>query len=111
MRYSGKFPQVDKSTAPGLVVNEMIVYREALALIDKLEYALAAPKLQQVTGQFESAGDTAHAAESMFWLGFCREKLHRDDQARQTYVTVIERFSESKPAEYAQQRLDAMNQP
>ena len=96
---------------PRSVVGVMIVYREALTLIDELKYADAAAKLEQVSGQFEAAGDIPHSAESMFWLGFCREKLHRDDLARQTYVTVIQRFAGSKPAEYAQLRLDAMNQP
>ena len=93
------------------VVGVMIVYREALTLIDKLEFDAAAAKFQQVIGQFDAAGDMVHTAEAMFWLGFCREKLDRDDQARQAYVTVIERFAGSTPAEYARQRLDAMNQP
>jgi len=97
-------------TVPRSVVGVMIVYREALTLIDELKYADAAAKLEQVSGQFESAGDLTHTAEAMFWLGFCREKLHRDDLARQTYVMVIQRFAGSKPAEYAQLRLDAMNQ-
>ncbi|MBL7220636.1 MAG: hypothetical protein ISS69_11020 [Phycisphaerae bacterium] len=96
---------------PRSVVGVMIVYREALTLIDELKYADAAAKLERVSGQFEAAGDLTHAAESMFWLGFCREKLHRDDLARQTYVMVIQQFAGSKPAEYAQLRLDAMNQP
>lgn len=95
---------------PRSVVGVMIIYREALTLIDKLEYADAAAKLEQVSGQFEAAGDLTHTAEAMFWFGFCREKLHRDDLARQTYVMVIQRFAGSKPAEYAQLRLDAMNQ-
>ena len=96
---------------PRSVVGVMIVYREALTLIDEIKYADAAAKLEQVSGQFEAAGDIPHTAEAMFWLGFCREKLHRDDLARQTYVMVIQRFVGSKPAEYAQLRLDAMNQP
>jgi len=96
---------------PRRVVGVMIVYREALTLIDKLEYDAAAAKLEQVSGQFEAAGDIPYTAKSMFWLGFCREKLHRDDLARQTYVTVIQRFAETTPAEYARLRLDAMNQP
>jgi TolA-binding protein len=104
-------PRVDTSnTVPRIVVGLMITYREALALVDKLEYDPAEVKLEQVSAQFDAAGDTAHTAESMFWLGFCREKLHRDDLARQTYVTVIERFAGTKPARYARTRLDAMNQ-
>ena len=87
----------------------MEAYRQALDMVDKLEYAQAEPKLEQVSGQFEAAGDMQHTAESLFWLGFCREKLHRDDQAREIYVTVIERFPGSKPAKYARTRLDAMN--
>ena len=96
---------------PRTIVSAMVVYRQALALIDKLEYAPAATHLERAFTQFDAAGDLPHAAASMFWLGFCREKLHRDDMARETYVTVIQRFPGSKPAEYARVRLDTMNQP
>ena len=107
---SGEYRPYDTNAVPRTVVGVMIVYREALTLIDKLEYDAAAAKLEQVLGQFEAAGDIVHSAEAMFWLGFCREKLARDDLARQTYVMVIQRFAGSKPAEYARLRLDAMNQ-
>jgi TolA-binding protein len=99
------------NTVPRTVVGVMLVYREALTLIDELEYADAAAKLDQVLGDFEAADDTVHSAEAMFWLGFCREKLTQTDLARQTYVTVIQRFAGTTPAEYARLRLDAMNQP
>ena len=109
--YYKSAPRVDMSnTVPRTVVGLMIAYREALALVDKLEYDPAEVKLEKVSAQFDAAGDPTHTAESMFWLGFCREKLHRDDQARQTYVTIIERFAGTKPARYARNRLDAMNQ-
>ena len=104
-----EFPRPNPSSIPRSVVGVMAVYREALTLIDKLEYAQAAAKLEPVSEQFQAAGDIPHSAESLFWLGFCREKLHEDDQARQTYVTVIQNFAQTKPAEYARRRLDAMN--
>ena len=109
--HSGGVRSDNIGAVPRVVVGVMIVYREALTLIDKLEYAAAAAKLEQVPGQFEAAGDIPHTAESMFWLGFCREKLAQADLARQTYVTVIQRFAGTTPAEYARLRLDAMNQP
>jgi len=87
----------------------MVVYREALALIDKMEYAPAVVKLEQVVIQFDAAGDVVHTPQAMFWLGFCREKLALDDSARQAYVTVIQRFADSRSAEHARRRLDAMN--
>jgi hypothetical protein len=96
---------------PRTIVGAMIVYRQALAQIDKLEYAPAMANLEQAFDQFDAAGDLPHSAESMFWLGFCREKLYRDDLARQAYVTVIQRYPGSKPAEYARVRLDTMNHP
>lgn len=105
------FHMANTGAMPRTVVGVMIVYREALTLIDKLEYAAAAAKLEQVLGQFEAAEDIVHSAEAMFWLGFCREKLAQADLARQTYVTVIQQFAGSTPAEYARMRLDAMNQP
>ena len=103
--------QPSMTATPRSTVGAMKVYRDALKLVDKLEYAPAEIKLQTVSAQFDSAGDLDHTAESMFWLGFCREKLAQDDLARQTYVNVIQRFPQSKPAKHAQERLDAMNQP
>ncbi len=94
---------------PRSVAGVMIHYREAMAMVDRLEYAKAAVKLKQVVDLFETAQDIPHTSESMFWLGFCREKLHYDDLAKQTYIMVIQRFGESKSAQYARQRLDAMN--
>ncbi|MCP4374980.1 MAG: hypothetical protein GY794_02190 [bacterium] len=91
------------------VAGVMILYREAMAMVDRLEYAEATVKLKQVVDLFETAQDIPHTSESMFWLGFCREKLHYDDLAKQTYIMVIQRFGKSKPAQYARQRLDAMN--
>lgn len=102
-------PADNTGAVPRSVVGVMIVYREALALIDKEEFAAAAAKFEQVFGQFDAAGDVVHSAEAMFWLGFCREKLNQNDLARQTYVMVIQRFAGTKPADYARQRLDAMN--
>jgi TolA-binding protein len=111
-----QFPKRDTSSKPSAtavprsVVGAMKVYRNALKLIDELEYAAAEIKLQTVSIQFDRAGDIDHTAESTFWLGFCREKLQHDDLARQAYVSVIQRFPNSKPAKQAQQRLDTMNQ-
>jgi len=110
------FPKRDTSSQPSTApiqrstVGAMKAYRTALKLIDELEYAAAEIKLQAVSVQFDRAGDIEHTAESTFWLGFCREKLQQDDLARQAYVSVIQRFPDSKPAKQAQQRLDTMNQ-
>jgi TolA-binding protein len=93
------------------IAQAMADYRDALKRIDKLEYATALVKLERVSPLFDQAGDGTHAAESLFWLGFCREKLQYEDMARETYVDVIERYPLSKPAKYAKTRLDAMNQP
>jgi len=95
----------------GATAGVMIVYREAIALIDKLEFGPAAVKLERVVAQFDAAQDVVHTPKAMFWLGFCREKLGLDDSARRAYVEVIERFGDSIPAKHARRRLDAMNEP
>jgi outer membrane protein assembly factor BamD (BamD/ComL family) len=89
----------------------MMVYQDAMGQIDKLEFASASAKLEQIFEQFESAGDTEHSSKTMFWLGFCYEKLAQDDLARQAYVLVIEQFPNSSAAELARTRLNSMNQP
>lgn len=104
-------PQPHMQKVPRSTVGAMSAYQEAIKLVEKLEYALAEPKLQYASAQFEAAGDDEHTAKSLFWLGFCREKLGQDDQARQAYVTVIQRFAGTKSAQSAKERLDAMNQP
>ena len=109
--FDSREEQPSTSRVPRSVAGAESLYREAIKLIDGLEHAPAAIKLQQASDQFDVAGDDAHTAESMFWLGFCREKLGQDDPARQAYVNVIQRFPESKSAKSAQQRLDTMNQP
>lgn len=84
-------------------------YDAALALIADLQYAGAAEKLTGLIPRFESAGDARHAAEAMFWLGFCREKLGDAPAARQLYNDVIRRFGDSSAAQQARQRLEAMD--
>jgi len=98
-----------KNESPG-IGGVMVVYREAIALIDKEQYAQASVKLERVVLQFDTAGDAVHTPKAMFWLGFCREKLGLDDSARQSYVEVIQRFPDSTSAEQARRRLEAMNE-
>jgi len=87
---------------------DVACFDEAIALAVNADYAGAAGKLQQVLPRFEAAGDDRRAAESMFWLAFCREKQGRTDVARGLYGRVTKQYPRQAAAGKARQRLEAL---
>ena len=60
----------------------------AEALIDELKYPQAEEILREIVDRFINAGDVPHASRSLFWLGFCAEKLSRSSEAIEKYDLV-----------------------
>lgn len=83
-------------------------FDEAVNLAFQLRYAEAAEKFSRVLAGFESAGDRARAAESMFWLGYCYEKMGRVQEAEDTYRRLNAKYPESQGARLGNERLLAM---
>ena len=80
---------------------------EAVTLITNLQYAQAAEKLVGLLERLEASPekDAPITAETTFWLGFCREKQQRANDAVFLYNQVVERFPGTSPAKMAEQRL------
>ncbi len=93
---------------PRAMQRDVAAVDEAIALAANSEYEAAAARLQQALPRFEAAGDDRRAAESMFWLAFCREKQGQTYQARSLYKRVAEKYPRQAAAGKARQRLQAL---
>ena len=86
-------------------------FNEAVALTESLRYEAAAGKFRQVFDSFSIAGDRQRAAESLFWLGFCREKQQRVAEAKAIYTRLTEEYSGTRAADEAAERLSRISEP
>ena len=82
----------------------LATFNEAVALAEALRYEAAAGKFQRVFDNFALAGDRQRAAESLFWIGFCREKQRRLGEAREIYLRLTEEYAGTRAAEEANKR-------
>jgi TolA-binding protein len=80
-------------------------YDAALALIAKQHFNEAGLKLLGLSDRFERAEDTGRAAQSMFWLAYCYEKLERTGEATELYGRVTQRYPDTPAARQAAERL------
>ena len=82
----------------------------AIEMILDGRYADASKLLDQLIVMYESARDARHAAESIFWLGYCKEKSGNPADAAKYYRRVMERYPATDAARNAQDRLDGLGQ-
>ena len=87
---------------------EMVGYYEALAQVSELRYDEARPRLDGFAAQFDGNGDVVHAADAMFWAGFCCEKLDQRGEALARFQRVMARWPASEAARRAQQHIDLL---
>ena len=99
-------PQAPAPAGASQAVKE---YDRALGLIAELRYEEAAEILQGVINPLDEAGDVRRASEGFFWLGYCREKQHMLDIARNLYARLIAVYPGTAAAQRAQQRLARIN--
>ena len=83
-------PQEHLNALPGIAgqlarQQAVTAFDEAMALAAELRFAPAGEKFQQALDHSLRGGDTNGAAEAMFWLGYCREKQQRRDEAVELY--------------------------
>ena len=83
---------------------DLATFNEAVSLVESQRYEAAAGKFHQVFDNFALAGDRQRAAESLFWIGFCREKQRRLDEARSIYLRLAEEYAGTRAAEEANKR-------
>lgn len=80
----------------------------AIEMILDGRYADASKLLEPLIVGYESAKDSHRAAESTFWLGYCKEKSGNSGDAAACYRRVIERYPQTDAARNAQDRLDGL---
>jgi len=90
-------PRVSEKTAAD--------FDAAVELITELKYKDAAVKLEPLMAVFAEAGSAAYAAESAFWLGYCREKLGDPNEARRLYDLVARKYPDTPASRQAIARL------
>ena len=84
------------------------VMDEAVTMIAQSRHAEAAERLSSLSKRFESRQEKTRAAESLFWLAYCYEKLGRNTEAAQIYGHVIQKYSQEPASRQAAQRLSQM---
>ena len=93
------------AAAAGYGTQAIAEFDEAVAMVARLEYAPAAAKFQALLPVFQRAGDADRAAESLFWIGYCYEKLDQAGLAAQFYRQVLQDYPRTPAASQAAARL------
>ena len=70
--------------------------------LDRTHWQSAAVRYRRVLDEYPGLGLDARA---LFRLGFCLEKLRRDDEALRLYHVVVENYSDSVAASHARSRI------
>ena len=83
-------------------------YDAAVALTAERKYGDAAAKFVQLLPIFETEENHPRAADTLFWLGYCSEKLSRSNEARQYYRRVLKEYPQTPAARTAELRLSLL---
>ncbi len=86
-------------------------YRRAVDLVMDLRYAEAEGMLTGLVERFAEGGAADYAAGSLFWYGYCAEKLGRTADALDRYDRVLEQYPGTRAAEQAAARKAGMARP
>ena len=86
----------------------VVAFNAAVEMVSELQYAKAMVEFEQVLPGLQDASDHRRAAEAMFWLGFCSEKLGRPTKAISHYDSMIRRYSDSPASSRARARLSQL---
>ena len=82
----------------------------ARALVTDLKYKEAAARLDRVV-RSAAALPPPRAAEAVFWLAYCHEKLGDRETAVLQYKHVTVKYRDTPAARHAQRRLSALQVP
>jgi len=96
-----------RTTAPGPAAS---AFEASWALLEQGKYTRAEASF---AAWLDAHGDPAtdRTGQAWFWLGYCREKLGRADEARRAYRTAAESFPASTAAARARKRLGQLPPP
>lgn len=87
---------------------DQAAFDEAMGLLAELKYAEAGDRFADVLVRFEAAGDSVRTAETIFWVGFCREKEGRLVESKACYERVLREYPQSPVARRASERLSRL---
>lgn len=96
------------TVSPEIRKEEVSSIQGAADLIMELKYDEAKEILIPLVEKHEKRAAGNHVAEAFFWLGYCHEKQDWVAQAIHRYNQVILKYSESKAAQQAKERLDSI---
>lgn len=118
MYWASEAPRTDRAPTGRITQTDVALLNEAVATLVKAEdprrYEGASTKLALLLPRFEAAGETEHAAESMFWLAYCYEKTSRKEEAAVFYDQLVQKYPQTRAAEQAKarrQRLEFKRPP
>jgi hypothetical protein len=83
----------------------------AVALAAERHYDRAADQFAPLVGAYEAAGLRDRAAESLFWLAYCHEKLGLVTRAQAEYRRVVDTYPNAAAARQASDRASRMVLP
>jgi TolA-binding protein len=84
-------------------------FDEAMELVTQLKYQEASDRFTGVFPRLHATGDTAGAAEAMFWVGYCHEKQGQKTQAANWYKRVVRAYLWEPAASEAYKRLTRLS--
>ncbi len=102
----GQRPPLRRATAVSASAarKEVLQLRLAEDLISELKYPEAEELLLPLPGKFGDRNDVSNASQTIFWLGYCAEKLMRKSDAINNYDRVIREYPKTTAAVLASRR-------
>ncbi len=112
-QWAGAIAADERATTPETVTayEQMAAAQDASELAAARErvlagdYADAAARLVTLIPRLEARPDRRHAAAAVFWLGYCREKQRRPDEAAALYRRLTGEYADEPAARQAARRL------
>ncbi|HOF18864.1 MAG TPA: hypothetical protein PK082_08130 [Phycisphaerae bacterium] len=80
-------------------------FDEAVAMTARGEYEAALSPFRRALAGYDAFGPAQRAAECLFWLGFCHEKLQRRTEAEAHYRQLLAHYAAYRAARLAEARL------
>lgn len=84
-------------------------FNRAVDMVDASQYAQAEGEFAENLPAFEELGSIGYASRSRFWLGYCKERQQRIEDARREYDKLIETYPSTRAAKLARDRLNHLS--
>ncbi|MBS3820762.1 MAG: tetratricopeptide repeat protein [Planctomycetes bacterium] len=98
-------PQADVEPAGP---TEVEAFESALTQVTALQYEPARETLKPLVARFAAADLDRYASESLFWLGFCSERLKDPAKAKEYYMRAVYGYPDTPASRQARVRLKSL---